>query len=429
MKKFFLMLYKLMFLLIPIPLFFDFGNFSFLYVNIDDFNIFTDSPKIPMPIGALAFLFAILIGYLGSIFYSNIFRSVFSPAKILLFYFLVALPLALYSIFISHISLPRLAQLLLPMIFISLLSFPVMMKDRLDLLRNTLLSGFLFFNVHFLSLVLTSADFLNINDNKEFSNVYGVLIYQALITYPAVLSLYLFLTIGVIYVGKKGILPGLKNYKYFAYYFLIILLYMLAASGRRAFLVEYLGSLIVILVFSVIYAFSNRYVKKKTVWSLFLYLFLFILFFAFYINTPLSDRVISSIEQKTFDSGRVDILGNAYDFFTSNLSVLFFGGGQRDAPGFHNFILDQIYRVGLIGFFSVYIIMGVLIRRFVKTNDLGTNYKYPRRVFLFILLTTLFLQSMINASVSQPYYFVNFLTVTILVYFVLFTSNRNEVLE
>lgn len=426
MKKVFLIIYKLMFILIPIPLFFDFGTLNFLYVNIDDFDLLRDSPKIPLPIGALAFLFAILIGYVGSIFYSNLFRSVFSPTKMLLFYFLVVLPLALYAIFISSISLPRLVQILLPMIFISLLSFPVSMKDRIDIFKNTMLSGFLFFNLHFLSVSITSVDFLDIDSTYDFSNIFGILIYQSLVTYPAVLSLYLFLTIAFVFVITKDILPELKKYKYFAYYFLIVLLYLLAASGRRAFLIEFLSSLIVVLAFSLIYAFSNRYVKKKTVWYFSLYLILFIAFFIFYVNTPLSRRVLSSIEQNTFDSGRVDILGHAYDFFTTNLSVLFFGGGQRDAPGFHNFVLDQIYRVGIIGLFSVYIIMGVLIRRFVKINDLGSDYKYHRRMFLFILLAALFMQSMINASVSQPYYFVNFLMATISVYFILFTRSNSQ---
>lgn len=99
-------------------------------------------------------------------------------------------------------------------------------------------------------------------------------------------------------------------------------------------------------------------------------------------------------------------------------------GGERDVPGFHNFILDQIYRVGLVGFISVYAIMVLLIKKFVKTNDLGTKYGYQRAVFLVVLLSSLFLQSMINASVSQPYYFVNFLTVILFVYFVLFTQNN-----
>ena len=155
-----------------------------------------------------------------------------------------------------------------------------------------------------------------------------------------------------------------------------------------------------------------------------LFVSLFVSFFIFYINTPVSQRVLESIQENTFDSGRVDILGSAFEFFTNNLLVLFFGGGERDIPGFHNFILDQIYRIGLIGFLSVYVTMGLLIRRFIKINDLGTVYRYQRSMFIFILLSSLFLQSMINASVSQPYYFVNFLVVSMLVYFVLFTQNN-----
>ena len=230
----------------------------------------------------------------------------------------------------------------------------------------------------------------------------------------------------MIYVARKDILPDLKKYKYFAYYFIFVLLYLLAASGRRAFLVEYISSLVMILVFSIFYISTSRFVKKKTVWFLFLFLLLFFSFFVFYINTPLSQRVLVSIEQNTFDSGRVNILGNAFDFFTNDLSVFFFGGGERERPGFHNFILDQIYRIGLVGMLSVYVTMVLLIKRFVKVNDTGTDYKYHRRMFLFILLGSLFLQSMINASVSQPYYFVNFLIVTVFVYFVLFTRKDSQ---
>ena len=81
-----------------------------------------------------------------------------------------------------------------------------------------------------------------------------------------------------------------------------------------------------------------------------------------------------------------------------------------------------------IGFSIVIILISgewiLLIKKFVKTNDLGTKYGYQRAVFLVVLLSSLFLQSMINASVSQPYYFVNFLTVILFVYFVLFTQNN-----
>ena len=424
MSKILLFLYKLMYIFIPIPFFFDFGRFSFLYIKIDDYDYIADSPLIPMPIGAIAFFLSIIIGYISAIANPGLFRSVFPPAKLLIFYSLVVLPLSLYAVFVSNLSLPRLVQLILPMTFISLLSFPVLMKDRLGVLKNTFLSAFLFFNIHFISVISTSLDFLNMDPNLEYSNIFGILIYQSLITYPAVMSLYLFLTLAMIYVARKDILPLLRKYKYFYYYFLFILLYLLAVSGRRAFLVEFISAFIVIITFSIIYGISRRYVAKKTLWYFLLFVSLFVSFFIFYINTPVSQRVLESIQENTFDSGRVDILGSAFEFFTNNLLVLFFGGGERDIPGFHNFILDQIYRIGLIGFLSVYVTMGMLIRRFVKTNDLGTVYRYQRSMFMFILLSSLFLQSMINASVSQPYYFVNFLVVSILVYFVLFTQNK-----
>lgn len=415
-----------MYIFIPIPLFFDFGRLSFLYIKIDDYDLILDSPAIPMPVGAIAFLIATVIGYIGSIINPSVFKSVLSPAKILIFYSLVVMPLALYALFISNISLPRLIQLLLPMVFISLLSFPVLLKDRLDILRNTFLSGFVFFNLHFFSILFNAEDILNIDSSYDFASFYSILIYQALVTYPAVLSLYLFLTIAMIYVTRKEIQPSLRKYKYLAYYFLFVLLYLLAASGRRAFLVEYTTAFFIVLGFSLFFGVSNRFVKKKTIWYFLLFIVLFLSFFTFYVNTPLSARVLSSIEENTFDSGRVDILGNAFYFFGSNLTVLFFGGGTRDAPGFHNFILDQIYRVGLVGLLSVYITMVLLVKRFVKVNDIGTNYKYHRLMFVTVLFASLFLQSMINASVSQPYYFINFLVVTTLVYFVLFARNDDQ---
>lgn len=415
-----------MFIFIPIPLFYDFGKFSFVIIDVKEYYLFNYETVIPMPIGAIALSFAIAIGYICSIAYSSFFRSIFSPAQLVKFYLFVVTPIAIYALVISELSFPRLIQLLLPMVFISLLSFPVLLKDRLDLLRNTLLSAFVVFNLHFFSVIFTSENFLKVSDRYEFASFYGKLVYQSLIAYPAVLTLYLFLSVVMIYVSRKDIFPSFRKYRFFSYYFIGVLLYMLAASGRRAFLVEYVSSLIIIVSLSLLYIFSNRFVKRATAWYLFLYLSVFISFFIFYINSPLSDRVVSSIESNTFDSGRIGILIYAYDFFTNNLSIFFFGGGDREAPGLHNYILDQIYRVGIVGLLTIYITMGLLIKRFVKTHDLGTAYVYQRRMFLLILFSSLFLQSMINASVSQPYYFVNFLIVTVFVYFVLFTQNKNK---
>lgn len=414
-----------MFVFIPLPLFYDFGRLSFLYVRLEDFNFTIDRPLIPMPIGAISFFFAILIGYICSLAYPQRFKSVLPPAKLFTFYLSIVLPLALYATFISGLSLPRLAQLLLPMIFISLLSFPTYLQDRIGILRITLFSAFIYYTTHFISVIYTSTDFLNVNPTHEFSNIFGILIYQSLVSYPAVMSLYFFLSLGLIYAMSKGLLPELRKYKFYVYVIIFILLYLLAASGRRAFLVEFVSGFSIILILSTLLGFKFRFVKKRTVIYLSLFLCLFAAFFIFYISTPLSERVLTSIEENTFDSGRVDILGNALSFFSSNLDVLFFGGGVKETPGFHNFVLDQVYRVGVVGLVSVYLTMVVLVRKFIKTIDVGSNYKTHRYVFVLVLLASLFLQSMINASVSQPYYFVNFLTVIMFIYFILFSRDNN----
>lgn len=169
-------LYKLMFVFIPLPLFYDFGRLSFLYVRLEDFNFTIDRPLIPMPIGAISFFFAILIGYICSLAYPQRFKSVLPPAKLFTFYLSIVLPLALYATFISGLSLPRLAQLLLPMIFISLLSFPTYLQDRIGILRITLFSAFIYYTTHFISVIYTSTDFLNVNPTHEFSNIFGILI-------------------------------------------------------------------------------------------------------------------------------------------------------------------------------------------------------------------------------------------------------------
>lgn len=424
MKKILLLLYKLMFVFIPIPLFFDFGNFRFFILSVDDFNYISNNPKIPMPIGAIALFFAMMIGYICSVVYSNFFRSVFTPTKMLLFYFMVVTPLSIYGFFIAGLSFPRLVQLLLPIVFVSFFSFPAMFKDRLDIFLGVFISGFVFFSLHFLSIFFNSNDLLSINQLYEFSGFFNIVIYQSLVTYPAVLSVYFILTIALIYVARKNTELGFEKYSFLYYCFLFILLYLLAASGRRAFLVEYLSWFLIVLVFSLVNVTFVRVVKKKTILFLFLFLFLLVSFFALYVNTPLFQRVLLSINNNTFDSGRVNILSNAFDFFYNNITVLLFGGGARDVPGFHNFFLDQVYRIGLFGLLSVYITMGFLIRKFVNVNDIGTNYKYIRRVFLSMLFGSFFLQSMINASVSQPYYLINFLVVSVVIYFVLFSKTR-----
>jgi hypothetical protein len=60
--------------------------------------------------------------------------------------------------------------------------------------------------------------------------------------------------------------------------------------------------------------------------------------------------------------------------------------------------------------------------------DLGVNMIFARKIFSIVLLSCLFWQSMINASISQPFYFVNFLLVAMLSVFVVFSVPNSSVI-
>lgn len=426
MKFFLIRFYSFMFLFVPIPLFFDFSSFSFLYENVTTYSPLLSRPGIPLPIGGIALFLAIIAGFLSSIIYPKRFKSMFTVAQLLKFLFFVLVPLSLYGLFIAELKITRLIQLILPVTFLTLLSFPILLKDRIVLLRNLFLGAFLFFTMHFLSIIFNSNDILNVDIAYEFSSFFGVLIYQSLVSYPGVLSLYFLLSIAIIYIIRSNRFSIFRYGNILVYIFPFILMYLLAASGRRAFLVELVSALVVFSVLSLIFIFKNKIISKKSSYFYLLFISLFLAFFAFYLNTSLSDRVVMSVRENTFDSGRINILGMAYDFFANNLMILFFGGGQREVPGFHNYIFDQMYRVGLVGMVFLYTVMAILIRRFIRYNDIYVSYKYARIVFISVLASSFFWQSMINASISQPYYFVNFLIVNTVVFFVVFTNFKAE---
>lgn len=422
MRVFLTNIYKFLFFFIAIPFFIDFSSLNFLILEVDQGLFFLEnSPSIPFPIGGVAVFLIVIVGFICSVLYPQYFRCAFSVKQLFLFYIFVIFPLFLYAFFIADLSFPRILQLLLPVNFLSMLSLPVVEKDRRSVIQWYFFGAIIFFFLHFISIWINAKSILDVNEWAEFSSFFGILIYQSLVTYPGVLSLNLFLLFSFLYklvLEGKGYI-GLKFFIYFSVIFL--LLYLLAASGRRAFLVEFISFFLIVSFLSVLYVLYNNTLRKNAIFPVFLIFLLVFLFFYIYFNTPLSSRVLLSMEKNELDSGRVEILNKALFFYLDNLNIFLFGGGDGEYPGFHNYILDQIYRVGLIGLFFVYASMAFVIKRFVYFNDVYVVYAYPRFVFIMVIFSSLFWQSMINASISQPYYFINFLIVSIFSYFFVFT--------
>lgn len=419
MKWLLLCFYKLFFVFIAIPLFFDLGSMSWVAVDVESYGMLDSRPVIPVPIGAFALFLAIVLGYILSILSPDRMQSNMPPRRLVVFYVVAVIPVFIYIRFVADLSGARIAQVMLPMLFISMLSFPRRPDDRLDVFKYLMIGASVFFWLHLGSIFesserITRADYLD-----DFSFFYGYLIYQSLVSYPGVLSLYLILTFATIYSVKLGGISLSPVAKLSMWGLPFVLLYLLAVSGRRAFLVEFFSAALVIICSALMYVLINGKLRKRAAFNVLMFSGVVIAFFFFYIISPLSERVLQSVASNTFDSGRLGILALAYDYFINNPMILVFGGGPLDTPGFHNYILDQIYRIGLFGFFIIYGINGYLVLRFLRVIDFGTEVRFARSVFMLVLLSCLFWQSMINASISQPYYFINFLMVALVCYFVL----------
>src|SRR5690606_20119532 len=121
------------------------------------------------------------------------------------FYAFIVIPVLLYTLFVAGLAWARVAQILLPMLFISLLSFPKEVGDRIDVFRSLLIGASIFFILHFLS-IMQSADLMDVQYHEHFSSFFGFWVYQSLVSYPGVLSLYLFLIFSTIYALKKRLL-------------------------------------------------------------------------------------------------------------------------------------------------------------------------------------------------------------------------------
>lgn len=413
-----LLFYKACFFFVPIPLFYDFGGGGWLFILLEDYNRIFDSPSIPMPIGAMALLIGLFIGFVVKIFSPSYMSTVLPPLKLSIFLCYFLLFFGCYALFVSGLSPARLVQVVLPAVILSFLSFPRRHNDRFDVLRLYILGAGGWFFLHFLSIVLSAEEFISPHYREDFTHFYGYLVYQSLVSYPGVVALVLYLIAWAVFehVAKAG---NVRKYWFLLWCFslLFALMYIGFASGRRAFVVEVFAGLLIILLAFFYYGIRFQYAKKTRLLISVLF-FLFLVFcLAFYFNTDLSYRVMSSVEQGTFDSGRINILGRAVDFFYQNPLVLLFGAGGSDAPGFHNFFLDQMHRVGALGLVFIYSVTYYLIRSAYKALRNENKLGYMKSVLLAMIFSSFFLQSMINASVSQPYYLVNIVVVLMLVVF------------
>lgn len=383
------------------PIFFDFSNFEF----INQEGYWFEGVGIPMPIGAL-----ILMVFL-SVFNLLNKKIVFikNSSKLIISFF-VLIPLSSYFYMVSGLSVSRIIQLVMPLLFFLVVAYPEKMKLRRALFFSWMLGFFLFSTFHMIYVVLNSNEFHMI-DEFSYTLIFEHRLYQALVSYPGGMTIFYFLCISIAISGIRF------PFKYtFCTLGGIVAIIQIGMAARRVSLFELTFG---ILIFSLLLIFNWK--KIDLLSKKFVFIFFGILIpvhILIILNSPLFLRSTESVNEGEFDSGRLDIYREAFRYFSTNIDALLFGVGGEGHVGFHNYVLDTVHRVGVIGFLVLFITILLLSIKFLNFTTLKN--KSMKIMALFPVFMCCLMQVTVNSAITQPYYLIFMLMSFFAINFVIF---------
>lgn len=380
-------------LLVPLPIFFDLLDLKLVYSE----SPFGHQTKLPLPIGLFAFCFIMLLFYFLSKIKPNNYINVISGKARYVIIISIAF-LFFNGIFIAGLSPVRLVQLLLPLLFFLLLSIPEDDETKRIIFFGGIIAFSIYISLHLTSLTLYSENLFRVT-SLEFPMFFGVSIYQSLVSYPAVLSIFFTLLI-YCYFGDvtKGLTKVLIGFS-----ILIVSILMLLSARKSVFIELVWISFVLICVFP--WFLKNKKTLQRWVLNI-IAIFSLIAIVGFFVKmTPSFDRIYNSLGNSTFTGGRDEIFSKAIEMLSNDLLGFLFGFGGGDYS-FHNFFLDLVFRLGLIStmvyfvalssagysFFKRFLLLGISIRTFS----------------FFCIIGQLFIQLLVNSPLTQPYYVINF---------------------
>lgn len=392
-------LVHLLCLFIPIPLFIDIKGGA-LYLQHTPTTV---TGAIAIPIGVFSLIAIFFASHLSKIRGNHAYYTLLTFSD--LFKLLVCVfPFFLfYTTYIAGLSFPRAFQLALPILLVGLIGIPNSESDQRKFVTYSITGACIFYTAHVFSLLSLHESIEEVSE-RAYAEIFNIPIYQALVTYPATASVYFF--VAIFTLTKSHLL---KINKAIPFLIIITTPLILIACGRRAALIECVGGLSIISIsvsYIAVRAKANTLGYFLTVVSTILFIAsIFFLFSESYTFT----RAERSFEKGNFDSGRLEIYSHAFDYFYNNPKTLVFGEGGTGAVGFHNFFLDSLYRIGLLG-------LGILaIGLLYPTRSILRQSSYLKNdpisfTMLLVLSYLLAVQTTVNTSVAQPYYAVNILT-------------------
>ena len=386
---------------IPLPLFFDLSSLSFIIAEFNPVSDLTLPGAIPLPIGLFCFAGVLLL---------SLFRSSFPVRGRFFVYALLNLAL-FFLIAISRIQSLKLLAVLLPIPLLLLFTTTVSNSFILKSISNGYFSGFLFQTCsHFLSTIISS-----VSSSQDWSyfvrSFFGYEIYQAWISYSAILSL-----------AAAGLFVYAISVRTPASRFVTIIcltpvIPLIIGLSRKAALVDLL-LIIIVCIYSLFSSFSssNPYMLKKH------------FFWLLSISTVFAFSAYSFVSSSSRDVS-VDFAIEQRGFIFDLLFSLDFGdflfGFSSGWGGYSSLFVELIVRIGLIGLLPFCMSIFYSSRYFFSSLYTTAFKEIPpllARTFLntwfFVAIISLLVGNLVNMNIQLPYYAVNFLMINVcLLYF------------
>lgn len=383
-------------ILIPIPLFLD-GLSGGFVLQQDSFPQIT---KFPIPVGLLTFSLMFLIFFINAIIFREKYQFLVENRVNRFVLYVLSFFLLFWATVIANNSFLRVIQLVLPFFLILLVAFPTDFY-RIKKITYFYLFSFFIFNLTHLLYLYLNHNIFNVRE-WDYGLYWGYGIYQAFVSYPGVLAIFFALVSFLSFIEKNLIL------KFYFILFCFVLIISLGLAARRISFFEMLIPIFLLSSFMFFSIISKKWIINKNYFLSFISFFLLILFvLSFYFKMPIYTRASTSVENNTFDSGRIEIYSNAIDFLTADYYYLIFGYSGNS--GFHNYFLDIIFSMGLFPF-----LLSIFIFIFFFKKNVSFSFF---NIYFYLMLSILgcfLLQSLLNASITQPLYLCNFMMVLLI---------------
>lgn len=371
----------------PFPFFLNLSNFEIILETPtfgDLYTFFGLAPKFPLPIVFFVVFYIYASYFLGNILRDGRLKFVSKKAFVLCLLFFLFLGVAVLGQGAGLIAFLQVFLFLILSVLIPTLSD----KKVLGLARSYLYGISTWGLLHIGSIVWVN-DFSVFNVDRYFNygTIFGLQIYQSLVSYPATMSLFVLFAI---YCVVRTRLP----------------VSLATAAGVSSVGLGFFSATRMFQLDIVIISFFMLYIIIKSRLKVSHYIFFLVMFLTILFGfTNYSGRLL---EQGASD--RFKLMSDAVDAIVSDPNLLLFGTGLAHSFA-HNYFLNFILNFGLLNFFVFLLATTLVLRNIWKKLSVDAF----DRPFIFVLFIIILTNSFFNTAITQPMFLCNAL-IAFLVY-------------